>query len=62
MRTLTKFTLATCIGLTLGIGQAWAGAKPDQINRLSEDLTPMGSERAGRLLTSSPLDPSLLSP
>jgi hypothetical protein len=27
--------------------QAYAGAKPDQINRLSEDLTPMGSERAG---------------
>jgi hypothetical protein len=47
MRTLTKFTLTACIGLAFGIGQAWAGAKPDQINRLSEDLTPMGSERAG---------------
>ncbi len=47
MRTLTKFTLSACIGLTLGIGQAFAGAQPDQIHRLSEDLTPMGSERAG---------------
>ena len=47
MRTLTKFTLTACIGLALGIGQAWAGAQPDQIHRLSEDLTPMGSERAG---------------
>jgi hypothetical protein len=47
MRTFTKLTLSVCIGLVLGAGQAWAGAKPDQINRLSEDLTPMGSERAG---------------
>ena len=47
MRTLTKLTLSACIGLALGIGQAWAGAKPDQVHRLSEDLTPMGSERAG---------------
>jgi hypothetical protein len=47
MRTLTKLTLAACIGLAVGIGQAWAGAKPDQIHRLNEDLTPMGSERAG---------------
>jgi hypothetical protein len=47
MRTLTKVTLAVCIGLAIGIGQAWAGAKPDQVHRLSEDLTPMGSERAG---------------
>ena len=47
MRTLTKITLSVCIGLILGMGQAIAGAKPDQIHRLSEDLTPMGSERAG---------------
>jgi hypothetical protein len=47
MRTFTKLTLAACIGLVIGVGQAWAGAKPDEINRLSEDLTPMGSERAG---------------
>ena len=47
MRTFTKITLSICIGLAIGIGQAVAGPKPDQINRLSEDLTPMGSERAG---------------
>ena len=47
MRNLTKITLSACIGLTLGLGQAFAGAKPDQVHRLSEDLTPMGSERAG---------------
>ncbi len=47
MRTFTKFTLSACIGLAIGVGQAWAGAKPDEINRLNEDLTPMGSERAG---------------
>jgi hypothetical protein len=47
MRTFTNYSLAVCIGLVLGVGQALAGAKPDQINRLSEDLTPMGSERAG---------------
>ncbi len=47
MRTFTKLTLSACIGLVVGVGQAWAGAKPDEINRLSEDLTPMGSERAG---------------
>ena len=47
MRTITKLTLSACIGFVLGAGQAWAGAKPDEIQRLSEDLTPMGSERAG---------------
>ena len=47
MRTLTKLTLTACIGLSFGIGQAFAGAQPDQVHRLSEDLTPMGSERAG---------------
>jgi hypothetical protein len=47
MRNLTTITLSACIGLTLGLGQAFAGAKPDQVHRLSEDLTPMGSERAG---------------
>jgi len=47
MRTLIKFTLSVCIGLSLGIGQAVAGAKPDEIGRLTSDLTPMGSERAG---------------
>ena len=47
MRNFTKITLSLCIGLAIGIGQAVAGPKPDQIHRLSEDLTPMGSERAG---------------
>jgi hypothetical protein len=47
MRTLIKFTLSACIGLCLGMGQAAAGAKPDEIGRLTADLTPMGSERAG---------------
>lgn len=47
MRKLTKISLSLCIGLVLGTGQALAGAQPDQVHRLSEDLTPMGSERAG---------------
>jgi hypothetical protein len=47
MRNITKITLSLCIGLAMGIGQAVAGPKPDQLHRLSEDLTPMGSERAG---------------
>ena len=47
MRTFTKLTLSACIGLAVGMGQAWAGAQPDQVHRLQEDLTPMGSERAG---------------
>lgn len=47
MRTISRISLSLCIGLLLGSAQAMAGAKPDQINRLSEDLTPMGSERAG---------------
>ena len=51
MQTFKRFSLSLCIGFTLGAGlftgQAIAGSKPDQIQRLSEDLTPMGSERAG---------------
>ena len=51
MQTFKKISLSLCIGLTLGAGlftgQAFAGAKPDEVHRLSEDLTPMGSERAG---------------
>lgn len=46
MRTMNQITLAACISLVLGISQATAGAKPGEIHRLSEDLTPMGSERA----------------
>jgi len=30
MRTFTKITLSLCIGLAIGMGQAVAGAKPDQ--------------------------------
>ena len=47
MQTFSKTAFTLCIGLTLLVGQALAGPKPDQIHRLSEDLTPMGSERAG---------------
>lgn len=47
MRTMNKLTLAALAGLVLAASQAMAGAKPDEIHRLSEDLTPMGSERAG---------------
>jgi len=47
MRMIEKNILATCAGLVLMIGQAYAGPKPGEIHRLSEDLTPMGSERAG---------------
>jgi hypothetical protein len=47
MRTITKLTLASCFGALVGFGSVQAGPKPDQIHRLGEDLTPMGSERAG---------------
>ena len=47
MHQLNKFVLSGCLGLILGTGQSFAGAKPDEAHRLSEDLTPMGSERAG---------------
>jgi hypothetical protein len=47
MRILNKFMLSAGIGLMLAAGQSHAGAKPDEIARLSADLTPMGSERAG---------------
>ncbi len=51
MQSFKQITLSLCISLTLGAGllagQAFAGPKPDQIDRLSKDLTPMGSERAG---------------
>jgi len=47
MRILNKITLATCVGFIFIFNQANAGPRPDEIHRLSEDLTPMGSERAG---------------
>ena len=47
MRTFTKLRFHSASVWPFGMGQACAGAKPDQVHRLSEDLTPMGSERAG---------------
>jgi hypothetical protein len=47
MLNMKKLTLVTCMGFACIAGQAIAGAKPDQVTRLSQDLTPMGSERAG---------------
>lgn len=47
MRMINRLSLAACVGLVLGISQALAGAKPDEVHRLNDDLTPMGSERAG---------------
>ncbi|MDJ0654933.1 MAG: DUF1329 domain-containing protein [Xanthomonadales bacterium] len=41
---LAKHTILIAL---LATGVAFAGAKPDQVNRLDGDLTPMGSERAG---------------
>lgn len=35
------------LGLALGMSSAWAGAKPDQVDRLGQDLTPMGSPKEG---------------
>ncbi|GAB4186187.1 MAG: DUF1329 domain-containing protein [Wenzhouxiangellaceae bacterium] len=35
------------LSLAVGSGAAWAGAKPDQVDRLGQDLTPMGSMKAG---------------
>ncbi len=43
----TRLIASATACLTLSAGLAMAGAKPDQINRLSEDLTPVGAERAG---------------
>ena len=47
MHKLTKIALVSCISLAFLSGVAWAGPKPDQIQRLSNDLTPTGAERAG---------------
>ena len=47
MHKLTKIALASCISLAFISSAAWAGPKPDQVNRLSEDLTPTGATRAG---------------
>ncbi len=47
MITTKKLVLMVGLGISLIAGQAFAGAKPDQVHRLSEDLTPVGAERAG---------------
>jgi hypothetical protein len=47
MHTFNKIALTAAIGFVIGINGAQAGPQPDQVHRLSEDLTPMGSERAG---------------
>ena len=48
MRKLNQTSTFAALGLALGLSQAAsAGPKPDQISRLSSDLTPMGSVRAG---------------
>jgi len=47
MKLFKKTVISTLIGLTVVAGSAQAGPKPDQIERLSTDLTPMGSVRAG---------------
>ncbi len=42
-----KFLRTTLLTALFAAGAVFAGAKPDQIDRLDGDLTPMGSERAG---------------
>ena len=42
-----EHTLTAAIALIAAVSQVHAGARPDEVNRLNEDLTPMGSERAG---------------
>ncbi len=47
MKLLTKTIITGLTGLSMAMSVAHGGAKPDQIDRLSDDLTPMGSVRAG---------------
>lgn len=47
MKLLTKTIITGLTGLTMAMSVAYAGPKPDEIDRLSNDLTPMGSIRAG---------------
>lgn len=42
-----KLIMIASLGVSLIAGQAWAEGKPDEVHRLSEDLTPVGAERAG---------------
>ena len=43
-----SMSLALAFGLVMGAGQALAGAKPDQVHRLSEDLTKKAQDYAVR--------------
>lgn len=47
MKTGSKRLLGALLALPFSAGVVFAGAKPDEVSRLGEDLTPMGSERAG---------------
>ncbi len=47
MNRFKLFTLSAAVAAVAGAGAVQAGPKPDEISRLSADLTPMGSERAG---------------
>ena len=50
MSLLRNCIIGTVIALPLSIGSAFAGAKPDDVGRLDADLTPVGAERAGRMV------------
>ena len=47
MKLFKKTILSTLIGMTVVAGSAQAGPKPNEIERLSTDLTPVGAIRAG---------------
>ncbi len=48
MHTLNRYVSFAALGLAIGLAStAQAGPKPDEIGRLTSDLTPMGSVRAG---------------
>lgn len=47
MNRFKLFTLTAAVAAVAGAGAVQAGPKPDEISRLTGDLTPMGSERAG---------------
>lgn len=47
MNRFKLFTLTAAVAAVAGAGSVQAGPKPDEISRLTGDLTPMGSERAG---------------
>ena len=44
---LVEKSLLILVSFALSFGSAQAGPKPNEIDRLSKDLTPMGSQRAG---------------